>query len=57
MLVKLTVCIYILFSYTYCELFTSLATMEKGLIAEKAMADKIREYIANEKQRLLSLER
>lgn len=53
----LSVFIFILFSYVRCELFTSLATMEKGLIAEQAMADKIREYITNEKQRLLSLER
>ncbi|XP_052073259.1 prolyl 4-hydroxylase subunit alpha-1-like [Mytilus californianus] len=48
---------YILFTYVRCELFTSLATMEHGLMAEQNMADKIREYISKEKERLHALDR
>lgn len=51
--------IYILtlFICTNSELFTSLAHMENGLVAEKNMAFKIKEYIAEEKKRLNLLEK
>lgn len=44
-------------SVVRCELFTSLAHMERALFAEREISSRIKEYVTEEKQRLDALSR
>lgn len=44
-------------SVVRCELFTSLAHMERALFAEREISSRIKEYVREEKQRLDALSR